>query len=134
AIKLIATAARSTPCVANRLLKRVRDFAQVRGDGAISGPLSKEALAMLEIDQLGLEPVDRQILRHIIEKFDGGPVGLQALAAVVHEEQDTIEDVYEPYLLQLGFIGRTPRGRIATRSAYEHLGLKYPDEPQEKLF
>ncbi|MFH1385997.1 MAG: Holliday junction branch migration DNA helicase RuvB, partial [Patescibacteria group bacterium] len=134
AIDIIAQSARSTPRVANRLLKRVRDFAQVRGNGQITADLAQQALAMLEIDQLGLEPVDRQILRHIIEKFDGGPVGLQALAAVVHEEQDTIEDVYEPYLLQLGFIGRTPRGRIATRSAYEHLGLKYPDEPQEKLF
>ena len=133
AIKLIATAARSTPRVANRLLKRVRDFAQVRGDGAISGPLSKEALAMLEIDQLGLEPVDRQILNLIIEKFDGGPVGLQALAAAINEEQDTIEDLYEPFLMQLGFIVRTPRGRVATRQAYEHLGLKYLDSNQNKL-
>ncbi len=134
AINIIAQSSRSTPRVANRLLKRVRDFAQVRGNGLITADLARQALAMLEIDELGLEPVDRQILRHIIEKFDGGPVGLQALAAATHEEQDTIEDVYEPYLLQLGFIGRTPRGRMATRSAYEHLGLKYPDEPQEKLF
>jgi len=134
AINIIARSSRSTPRVANRLLKRVRDFAQVRGDGIITSDLATKALAMLEIDQLGLEPVDRQILRLIIEKFDGGPVGLQALAAATHEEQDTIEDVYEPYLLQLGFIGRTPRGRVATRFAYEHLGLKYPDEPQEKLF
>ncbi|MBU4142443.1 Holliday junction branch migration DNA helicase RuvB [Patescibacteria group bacterium] len=134
AVDTIARSSRSTPRVANRLLKRVRDFAQVRGNGQITTDLAQQALAMLEIDQLGLEPVDRQILRHIIEKFDGGPVGLQALAAATHEEQDTIEDVYEPYLLQLGFIGRTPRGRVATRSAYEHLGLAYPDEPQEKLF
>jgi len=134
AIDIIAQSARSTPRVANRLLKRVRDFAQVRGNGLITPELASQALAMLEIDQLGLEPVDRQILRLIIEKFDGGPVGLQALAAATHEEQDTIEDVYEPYLMQLGFIGRTPRGRMATRFAYEHLGLKYPDEPQEKLF
>lgn len=134
AINIIAQSSRSTPRVANRLLKRVRDFAQVRGDGQITPDLTKQALSMLEVDHLGLEPVDRQILRLIIEKFDGGPVGLQALAAATHEEQDTIEDVYEPYLLQLGFIGRTSRGRVATRSAYEHLGLKYPDEPQEKLF
>ncbi len=133
AISVIARSARSTPRVANRLLKRVRDFAQVRGDGKITADLAKQALAMLEIDQLGLEPVDRQILRHIIERFDGGPVGLQALAAATHEEQDTIEDVYEPYLLQLGFIGRTPRGRVATRSAYEHLGIRYPEQNQEKL-
>lgn len=134
AIDIIARSSRSTPRVANRLLKRVRDFAQVRGNGLITTDLAKQALAMLEVDQLGLEPVDRQILRHIIEKFDGGPVGLQALAAATHEEQDTIEDVYEPYLLQLGFIGRTPRGRVATRFAYEHLGLKYPEQEQDKLF
>ncbi len=134
AVDIIARSSRSTPRVANRLLKRVRDFAQVRGDGQITPSLAEQALAMLEIDHLGLEPVDRQILRLIIEKFDGGPVGLQALAAATHEEQDTIEDVYEPYLLQLGFIGRTPRGRMATRPAYEHVGVKYPDVPQEKLF
>ncbi len=133
AVDIIARSSRSTPRVANRLLKRVRDFAQVRGDGAITPELSRRALAMLEIDALGLEPIDRQILRLIIEKFEGGPVGLQALAAITHEEQDTIEDVYEPYLLQLGFIGRTSRGRVATRSAYEHLGIKYLDNAQEKL-
>ena len=133
AVDIIARSSRSTPRVANRLLKRVRDFAQVRGDGKITANLAEQALAMLEIDQLGLEPVDRQILRLIIEKFDGGPVGLQALAAATHEEQDTIEDVYEPYLLQLGFIGRTPRGRMATRFAYEHLGLAYPNEPPASL-
>lgn len=133
AIKLIATAARSTPRVANRLLKRVRDFSQVRGDGAINHALAQEALGMLEVDKLGLEPVDRQILNLIIEKFDGGPVGLQALAAAINEEQDTIEDLYEPFLMQLGFIVRTPRGRVATRQAYEHLGLKYLDSNQNKL-
>jgi len=95
--------------------------------------LAGEALKMLEIDQLGLEPADRQILRAIIEKFDGGPVGVQTLAAAISEEQDTVEDVYEPYLMQLGFISRTPRGRVATRLAYEHLGLKYIDNAQEKL-
>ncbi len=133
AINIIAQAARSTPRVANRLLKRVRDFAQVKGDGKITVDLAKQALAMLEIDELGLEPIDRQILRLIIEKFDGGPIGLQALAAATNEEQDTIEDVYEPYLSQLGFIIRTPRGRLATRQAYGHLGIRYPDNAQNKL-
>jgi len=133
AVELIARAARSTPRVANRLLKRVRDFAQVKGDGVISASLAKEALAMLEIDDLGLEPIDRHLLRLIIEKFDGGPVGLQSLAAAASEEQDTIEDLYEPYLMQLGFIVRTPRGRLASRRAYEHLGIKYVDGSQNKL-
>jgi Holliday junction DNA helicase RuvB len=120
--------------VANRLLKRVRDFAQVKGDGRLTTRLAGEALAMLEIDELGLEPIDRQILKLMIERFDGGPVGLQALAAATNEEQETIEDVYEPYLMQLGFIIRTPRGRVATRQAYEHLGIKYlQGENQNKL-
>jgi len=131
--ELISQSARFTPRVANRLLKRVRDYAQVRGQGKITGPITREALEMLEVDSLGLEPIDRQILKAIIEKFDGGPVGLQALAAATNEEQDTIEDIYEPYLMQLGFIGRTPRGRTATRVAYEHLGLKYLDSAQDKL-
>ena len=134
ATKIVAKSARSTPRVANRLLKRVRDFAQVKGDGFINEHIANQALSMLEIDDLGLEPIDRQIIRAIIEKFDGGPVGLQALAATVNEETDTIEDVYEPYLMQLGFINRTPRGRMATRLAFERLGFKYPEEPQEKLF
>ncbi len=133
AVNFVARSARSTPRVANRLLKRVRDFAQVKGNGHITPDIAKQALAMLEIDELGLEPIDRQILRLIIEKFDGGPVGLQALAAATNEEQDTIEDIYEPYLMQLGFVTRTPRGRIATRVAYEHLGLKYLGSGQEKL-
>lgn len=133
ALKIIACASRSTPRVANRLLKRVRDFAQVKGDGVITKDLTQKALKMLEVDDLGLEPIDRQILKLIIEKFDGGPVGLQTLAAATNEEIDTIEDVYEPYLIQLGFIARTPRGRVATRSAYEHLGIKYLDNAQEKL-
>ncbi len=132
AIDFIAKSARSTPRVANRLLKRVRDFAQVEGDGIITKSLAEKALDMLEIDSLGLEPIDRQILKIIIEKFDGGPVGLQALAAATNEEQDTLEDVYEPYLMQIGFLARTPRGRIATRPAYEHLGLKYPGKDQEQ--
>lgn len=133
AVGLIAQASRFTPRVANRLLKRVRDFAQVKGDGLITRELAQAALKMLEIDQLGLEPVDRQILRLITEKFNGGPVGLQTLAAAINEEQDTLEDVYEPYLLRMGFIARTPRGRVATRPAYEHLGLRHPDETQNKL-
>ncbi|KKS64902.1 MAG: Holliday junction DNA helicase RuvB, holliday junction DNA helicase RuvB [Parcubacteria group bacterium GW2011_GWC1_43_12] len=133
AIETIARSSRSTPRVANRLLKRVRDFAQVKSNGLATSQLAGEALKMLEIDQLGLEPADRQILRAIIEKFDGGPVGVQTLAAAISEEQDTVEDVYEPYLMQLGFISRTPRGRVATRLAYEHLGLKYIDNAQEKL-
>lgn len=134
AIEIIARAARSTPRVANRLLKRVRDFAQVKGEGTITFDLAQEALRMLEIDELGLEPTDRQILKLIIEKFDGGPIGLQALAAATSEEQETIEDMYEPYLMQLGFIVRTPRGRAATRQAYEHLGIKYLDDARNKLF
>lgn len=133
ATKIIAVSARSTPRVANRLLKRVRDFAQVKGDGYINAQLAREALAMLEVDDLGLEPIDRQIIRAIIEKFDGGPVGLQALAATVNEETDTIEDVYEPYLMQLGFINRTPRGRTATRLAFERFGFKYPEDSQNRL-
>ncbi len=119
----IARRARGTPRIANRLLKRVRDFAQVRADGTITGSVAKAALAMLEIDDLGLDEVDRRFLRAIITKFDGGPVGLDTVAAAIGEERDTIEDVYEPYLLQLGFLNRTQRGRIATRHAYEHLGI-----------
>lgn len=133
ALKIIAQSARCTPRVANRLLKRVRDFAQVKGKGDITTALAQEALLMLEVDALGLEPLDRQILKIIIEKFDGGPVGLQTLAASISEELDTIEDVYEPYLMQMGFIARTPRGRMATRSAYEHLGVKYLNDAQKKL-
>jgi Holliday junction DNA helicase RuvB len=133
AIKIIARSSRATPRVANRLLKRVRDFAQVKGDGQITDKLTLESLKMLEVDSLGLEPIDRQILKLIIEKFEGGPVGLQALAAATSEEQETIEDLYEPYLMQIGFITRTPRGRVATRSAYEHLGVKYLGDEQKKL-
>ena len=125
AIKIIATRSRFTPRVANRLLKRVRDFAQVEGKGVITAPIAKKALKFLEIDQRGLEPGDRKILHTIIRKFNGGPVGLQALAAAASEEQDTILDIYEPYLMQLGFIERTSRGRQATPSAYKHLGIKH---------
>jgi Holliday junction DNA helicase RuvB len=120
----IAMRSRGTPRVANRLLKRVRDYAEVRGDGVITGALAADALDLLEVDALGLDRLDREILRALCEKFGGGPVGLSTLAVAVGEEQDTIEDVYEPYLLQCGLLERTPRGRAATRRAYEHLGLE----------
>jgi Holliday junction DNA helicase RuvB len=119
----IACRSRGTPRVANRLLKRVRDYAQVRAEGIITLDVSRKALLMLEVDEIGLDDVDRKILLTIIEKFDGGPVGLDTLAASTGEENVTIEDVYEPFLLQLGFIARTPRGRVCTQSAYKHLGV-----------
>ena len=118
----IARRSRGTPRIVNRLLKRVSDYALVLNDGVISDRISKEALNLLEIDELGLDPVDIKLLSAIIEKFDGGPVGIDTLAASTGEERVTIEDVYEPYLMQLGFIKRTPRGRIVMRRAYEHLG------------
>ncbi len=121
----ISKRSRGTPRIVNRILKRVRDFAQVIGNGEINLEIAQKALEMLEIDELGLDGVDRKILMTIIEKFDGGPVGLDTLAASTNEEKNTIEDVYEPFLLQIGFIKRTPRGRILTRKAYEHLGLSY---------
>ena len=124
ACQLIAQRARKTPRVANRLLKRVRDYAQVKADGTITENLAKEALAMLEIDELGLDEIDRKLLKTIIEKFSGGPVGLNTLAAATGEEMDTVEDIYEPFLMQLGFLNRTPKGRTVTRLAYEHLGFK----------
>ncbi len=120
----IARRARGTPRVANRLLRRVRDYAQVKADGSITAAVAADALARLEIDELGLDHVDERVLRTIIEKFEGGPVGLETIAASISEDADTIMDVYEPYLLQLGFIQRTPRGRQATRRAYEHLGIE----------
>jgi Holliday junction DNA helicase RuvB len=123
----IASRARGTPRVANRLLKRVRDFAEVRSSGTINEAVAGDALELLEVDAEGLERLDREILRTIVEKFEGGPVGLSTLAISVGEEQDTIEDVYEPYLLQRGLLKRTPRGRVATARAYEHLGLEAPD-------
>lgn len=116
----IAKRSRGTPRIANRLLKRVRDFAQVRGDGRIVMDIAKGALALLEIDFLGLDNIDKKMIETIIHNFDGGPVGIDTLAASTGEEKDTIEDVYEPYLLQIGFINRTPRGRVATKKAYEH--------------
>ncbi len=130
----IARRGRGTPRVALRVLRRVRDYAQVRGDGVVTGELAAEALALLEIDARGLDDLDRRVLRTIIEKFDGGPVGLETIAASVGEAADTIMDVVEPYLLQLGFIGRTPRGRVATRLAYEHLGIPYTQLEQGALF
>ncbi len=124
----IAARSRGTPRVANRLLKRVRDYAQVRGTGVVTGAVAADALDMLEVDHAGLDRLDREILRAICETFAGGPVGLSTLAVAVGEEQDTIEDVYEPYLLQRGLIERTPRGRAATRRAYQHLGLEPPGQ------
>ena len=122
----IAGRSRGTPRVANRLLKRVRDYAEVHGDGAIGGTVADAALRMLQVDELGLVRLDRELLGAICERFDGGPVGLSTLAVSVGEETDTVEDVYEPYLLQQGLIVRTPRGRVATRRAYTHLGLIPP--------
>jgi holliday junction DNA helicase RuvB len=124
--RTIAARSRGTPRVANRLLKRVRDFAEVRGAGRVDRDVAGEALELLEVDHAGLDRLDRDILRTICEKFEGGPVGLSTLAAAVGEEADTIEDVYEPYLLQQGLLKRTPRGRVATGAAFEHLGLERP--------
>jgi Holliday junction DNA helicase RuvB len=129
----IAMRSRGTPRIANRLLKRVRDFAQVKGDGHITLDVCKMALDALEIDNLGLDKVDRNLLLCIIEKFSGGPVGLDTLAAAINEEADTIEDVYEPFYLQMGFINKTPRGRVATRRAYEHFGISYKNETQNAV-
>ena len=126
AAKEIAKRSRGTPRIANRLLKRVRDFAQVKNDGKINGQLAKESLDHLEIDKVGLDLVDRKILETMINKFGGGPVGLETLSAAINEDAETIEDVYEPYLLQLGYIQRTPRGRIVTHYGYKHFGLTLP--------
>ncbi|MEX1029628.1 MAG: Holliday junction branch migration DNA helicase RuvB [Paenibacillaceae bacterium] len=119
---------RGTPRIANRLLKRVRDFAQVRGDGVITPDIAKEALKLLQVDDLGLDAIDHKMLHSIISHFRGGPVGLDTIAATIGEESQTIEDVYEPYLLQIGFLQRTPRGRMVTTAAYHHLGLKPPED------
>jgi Holliday junction DNA helicase RuvB len=123
----IALRARGTPRIANRLLRRVRDYAEVKADGRVTDKVAKAALDMLDVDPLGFDVMDRKILLTIIEKFDGGPVGVDSLAAAVGEERGTIEDVIEPFLIQQGFIMRTARGRMATRSAYLHFGLKVPD-------
>jgi Holliday junction DNA helicase RuvB len=129
----IARRARGTPRVALRLLKRVRDFAQVRSDGTVTREVAQSALDLLDVDVLGLDDLDRRVLRAIVEKYGGGPVGLETIAASISEESDTIMDVVEPYLLQLGFLDRTPRGRTVTRAAYDHLGLAYDGPEQGKL-
>nr|C5D5E8.1 RecName: Full=Holliday junction branch migration complex subunit RuvB [Geobacillus sp. WCH70] len=124
----IARRSRGTPRIANRLLRRVRDFAQVRGDGTITFLLAKEALELLQVDRLGLDHIDHKLIKAIMEKFGGGPVGIDTIAATIGEEAQTIEDVYEPYLLQIGFLQRTPRGRIVTPIAYEHFGMEVPKQ------
>lgn len=129
----VARRARGTPRIALRLLRRVRDYAQVRANGLINEKVAREALDLLQVDPLGLDDVDRRVLKTIIEKYNGGPVGLNTIAASISEEQDTIMDVVEPYLLQLGFLDRTPQGRIATKSAYEHLGYTYTEQGQARL-
>lgn len=129
----IAGRSRGTPRIANRLLRRVRDFAEVEGDGKVSLSLSRHALGRLEVDEAGFDEMDRRILLTIIEKFDGGPVGIESIAAAVSEPRDTIEDVYEPYLMQNGYIQRTPRGRVATRHAYAHLGISFDQSDQRSL-
>jgi Holliday junction DNA helicase RuvB len=133
AAKAIARRSRGTPRIANRLLRRVRDFAQVKADGTITERVAQDALILLEVDEMGFDEMDRSILFTLMDKFSGGPVGLSTVAAVVGEEPDTIEDVYEPYLIQIGFLDRTPRGRIATERAYRHFGFT-PADPQKRLF
>jgi Holliday junction DNA helicase RuvB len=129
----IARRGRGTPRVALRLLRRVRDFAEVRANGIITRPVAQQALVLLEVDPLGLDDMDRRVLRTVIEKYNGGPVGLSTIAASISEEPDTIMDVVEPYLLQLGFIERTSQGRVATQLAYDHLNLPYPKDRQQRL-
>jgi holliday junction DNA helicase RuvB len=132
-LKEIACRARGTPRVANRLLKRVRDYAQVMAQGIITKDVADRALTQLEVDPIGLDEIDHKILHTIIDKFNGGPVGLETIAASISEESDTIMDVYEPYLLQLAFLDRTPRGRVATERAYQHMGIPYPKkQPQNQ--
>ncbi|MCE2968624.1 MAG: Holliday junction branch migration DNA helicase RuvB, partial [Burkholderiales bacterium] len=130
----IARRSRGTPRIANRLLRRVRDFAEVRASGRITATVADAALAMLEVDALGLDVMDRKLLHAMIEKFGGGPVGIDNLAAAIGEERDTLEDVVEPFLIQQGLMQRTPRGRVASRSACEHLGLPAASAPQAPLF
>lgn len=134
AVREIAARSRGTPRIANRLLKRVRDYAQVKAKGSITGETAREALQHLEVDPIGLDEIDIRLLQTIIQKFEGGPVGLETLAASIGEDPDTIMDVYEPYLLQLGFLERTPRGRVATGLAYEHLKLPREKKVQGTLF
>ncbi|HEY9656856.1 MAG TPA: Holliday junction DNA helicase RuvB C-terminal domain-containing protein, partial [Allocoleopsis sp.] len=123
----IALRARGTPRIALKFLKRVRDYAQVKGQGAIDHPATKAALAMLEVDSVGLDPLDMKYLEAVIKKHKGGPVGIETIASTISEDSGTLEDLVEPYLLQLGFLNRTPRGRVATKAAYDHLGMKYPE-------
>ena len=129
----IASRSRGTPRIANRMLKRVRDFAQVRANGVITQEVANDALLRLEVDKLGLDGIDRRMLRSIIEYYGGGPVGLDTLAATINEEAVTLEDVYEPYLMQQGFLTRTPRGRCVTRKAYEHLGIAFTGQEELSL-
>ena len=133
----MAKRSRGTPRIANRLLRRVRDYAQVKADGTITAPVAADALTLLEVDEMGFDEMDRSILHTLMDKFSGAPVGLSTVAAVVGEEPDTIEDIYEPYLIQIGFLDRTPRGRIATERAYRYFGLTPPErqkDPQKRLF
>ena len=130
----LARRARGTPRIANRLLRRARDFAEVLSDGTLDRRTAEEALGRLEVDEAGLDQMDRRYLTVIIEHYDGGPVGVETLAAALSEPRDTLEDVYEPYLLQKGFLARTARGRVATRHAFQHLGKSQPAEKQTRLF
>jgi len=131
--KTIAAASRQTPRVANRLLRRVRDFSEIREKDGVTAEVAREALSLFEVDAIGLEPTDRIILETVAKKFKGGPVGVQTVAAVTGEEAETIEDVYEPYLIQLGFLVRTPRGRVVTPDGFSHVGLPVPEDHQSKL-
>lgn len=136
-VKAIAMRSRGTPRIANRLLRRVRDYAQVKGDGKLTESISNAALDMLEVDSFGLDLLDRNFLKAIMQKFDGGPVGIDSIAAAIGEERGTIEDVVEPFLIQQGYLMRTPRGRVATRTAWKHLGIEMPTEVssrQQELF
>lgn len=135
--KAIALRSRGTPRIANRLLRRVRDFAEVEYDGVITAEVATDALNRMEVDQFGLDEVDRKLLTTIVEKFNGGPVGVSTISAAINEEKEAIEEIYEPYLIQIGFLNRTPRGRVVTPAAYQHLGLSWnqaTQEPQKDLF
>jgi Holliday junction DNA helicase RuvB len=127
----IARRCRGTPRIANRLLRRVRDYAEVRADGRVTAEIARRALSLLEVDEHGFDEVDRRLLRAILDKFGGGPVGLNTLAAAISEEKDAIEDIYEPFLMQVGFLDRTPRGRVATPRAYEFFGLQPPGKERK---
>jgi len=130
----IARRSRGTPRICNRLLRRVRDFSEVQGDPVITREVADQALLHLDVDSMGLDHMDQKLIRTLIEKFSGGPVGISTLAAAISEEKDTIEDLYEPYLIQNGYLARTPRGRVATKNAYEHFGIPYRKSPQEEMF